>query len=139
MTNAEKEFMEQKFNTANAACAETVKKNACIIQLEVLRKAKFWATWAKVNGYSHLVKKSHRFVAVLKLQYGGKGELCFSVSNPTQPEIAVLDVLKMAIAGWTPIPDSNTINTFPEYSKACTARFKELKKVLDVFVKTMEQ
>ena len=138
MTNAEKELMERQFAKANAACAETVKKNACVIQLEVLPKAKFWTTWAKVNGYSHLVKKSHRFVAVLKLRYGGKGEVCFSVSNPEHPEIAVLDVLKMAIAGWTPTPDYNTINTFPEYSRACKARFKELKKVLDDFVKAME-
>lgn len=139
MTNVEKEFMERQFAKANAACAETVKKNSCIIQFEVLPKTKFWTIWAKINGYSSLVRKTHRFVAVLKLRYGGTGEVCYSVSNSTQPEIAALDVLKMAISGWAPIPDSHSIKAFPEYGRACKDRFKELKKCLDTFVKAMER
>ena len=123
----------------NKACAETVKKNPCIIQFEVLPRDKFWNIWAKINGYSRMVKKTHRFVAVLKLRYGGTGELCFSVSNREQPEIAALDVLKTALAGWTPEPDSDSLNDFKEYSRACKARFKELKKCLDNFVNAMER
>lgn len=138
MTKSEKELMDRQFAKANAACAATVKKNKCVKQLEVLTKTKFWATWAKVNGYSHLVKKTHRFVAVLKLQFGGRGEMCFSVSNPEQPEIAVLDVIKTAMAGWTPVPCSSNLDVFKDYAKSATANHKSVKKVLDNFVKAME-
>lgn len=138
MTKSEKEFMDRQFVKANAACAATVKKNPCVKQLEVLPKAKFWATWAKVNGYSHLVKKTHRFVAVMKLQFEGKGEICYSVSNSEQPEIAVLDVIKMAIAGWSPEPGSNNFDAFQEHAKLAKTRFKAIKKVLDNYVKAME-
>lgn len=138
MTKAEKEFMDRQFAKANAACSATVKKNKCVKQLEVLTKAKFWATWAKVNGYSHLVKKTHRFVAVLKLQFGGRGEMCFSVSNPGQPETAVLDVIKTAMAGWTPVPCSSNLDVFKDYAKTAQANFKAVKKVLDTYVKAME-
>ena len=116
----------------------TVKKNKCVKQLEVLTKAKFWPSWASTNGYSHLVKKTHRFVAVLKLQFNGRGEMCFSVSNPDQPEIAVLDVIKMAMAGWTPVPCSSNLDVFKDYAKTAKANFKAVKKVLDDYVKAME-
>jgi len=138
MTKSEKEFMDRQFAKANAACAATVKKNQCVKQLEVLTKAKFWPTWASTNGYSHLVKKTHRFVAVLKLQFLGRGEMCFSVSNPDQPEIAVLDVIKMAMAGWTPVPCSSNLDVFKDYAKTAKANFKAVKKVLDDYVKAME-
>lgn len=139
MTKSEKEFMERQFVKANAACAATVKKNKCVKQLEVLTKAKFWATWAKVNGYSHLVKKTHRFVAVLKLQFEGSGEMCYSVSNPDQPEIAVVDVINTAIAGWSPVPGSSNLDVFKEYAKVRKhGRFKTVKKILDDYVKAME-
>lgn len=138
MTKSEKEFMDRQFVKANAACAATVKKNKCVKQLEVLTKAKFWPTWGSVNGYSHLVKKTHRFVAVLKLQFDGEGEMCYSVSNPEQPEIAVLDVIKTAIAGWTPVPGSN-LDVIKEYAKVISrGRYKSIKKVLDNYVKAME-
>lgn len=139
MTKSEKEFMDRQFVKANAACAATVKKNKCVKQLEVLTKAKFWPTWASTNGYSHLVKKTHRFVAVLELAFGkGQGTMCFSVSNPEQPEIAALDVLKTAIAGWTPVPDSDTIKVFPEYAKVALDHFKDITNVISVFAEAME-
>ena len=119
------------------ACETVAKKNACVKELTVLKRDKFWNTWAKVNGYSHLVKKSHRFVAVLRLSFGG-GDLCYSVSNPGQPEVAVLDVIKMAIAGWTPTPDSKLIETFPEYGHVAKTNFKKIKRLMDAFVKAME-
>ena len=138
MTKFEKEYMDKQFAKAVKACEKVAKKNAWVKELTVLTKAKFWPTWASVNGYSHLVKKTHRFVAVLKLQFDGQGEMCYSVSNPEQPEIAVIDVIKMALIGWTPIPDSQTISTFPKYGSVAKANFKKVKRLMDAFVKAME-
>jgi hypothetical protein len=138
MTNTEKEFMEKQFNKAVKACETVAKKNACVKELTVLKKDKFWKTWAQVNGYSHLVKKTHRFVAVLRLNFGNGGDLCYSVSNPEQPEIAVLDVIKMAIVGWTPTPDGQTISTFSKYGSVAQKNFKKAKSLMDAFVKAME-
>ena len=142
MTNTEKEFMERQFARAVKACETVAKKNACVKELTVLKRDKFWSTWAKVNGYSSLVKKTHRFVAVLRLTFGlnsgNGGDLYYSVSNPDQPEIAVLDVIKMAIAGWTPTPDSKLIDTFPEYGHVAKTNFKKVKRLMDAFVKAME-
>ena len=108
-------------------------------QFDVLKKDKFWATWARVNGYSHLVKKTHRFVAVLELAFGkGHGTMFYSVSNREQPEIAVLDVLKTALAGWTPEPNGHTIKAFPEYAKVTREHFKDVSNVIDAFAEAME-
>lgn len=75
---------------------------------------------------------------MLKLQFDGEGEMCYSVSNPEQPEIAVLDVIKTAIAGWTPVPGSN-LDVIKEYAKVISrGRYKSIKKVLDNYVKAME-
>lgn len=138
MTKIEKEYMEKQFAKAVKACEMVAKKNACVKELTVLKKDKFWNTWAKVNGYSSLVKKTHRFVAVLRLNFDNGGELCYSVSNSKQPEIAVLDVIKMAIVGWTPIPDSQTIGTFSKYGSVAKKNFKKVKRLMDAFVKAME-
>lgn len=138
MTPIEKEYMEKQFAKAVKACEKVAKRHACVKELTVLKKDKFWATWAKVNGYSSLVKKTHRFVAVLRLNFSNGGDLCYSVSNSEQPEIAVLDVIKTAIAGWTPIPDSRTIGTFPKYSSVAKKNFAKIKRLLDAFVKAME-
>lgn len=142
MNKIEKEYMEKQFVKAVKACETVAKKNACVKELTVLKRDKFWSTWAKVNGYSSLVKKTHRFVAVLRLTFGltlgNGGELCYSVSNAEQPEIAVLDVIKMAIAGWTPTPDSKLIETFPEYGHVAKTNFKKVKRLMDSFVKAME-
>lgn len=142
MTKAEQEkiaFREQQFAKTTAACETVRGKFPFVKKFDVLKKDKFWATWAKVNGYSHLVKKTHRFVAVLELAFGeGPGSMCFSVSNPEQPEIAALDVLKTALAGWTPVPDSNTIKTFPEYAKVTREHFKDVSTVIDAYAEAME-
>jgi len=142
MTKAEQEeivFREQQFAKTNAACEKVRSKFSFVKQFEVLKKYKFWKTWAQVNGYSHLVKKTHRFVAVLKLEFGNNhGTMFYSVSNPEQPEIAALDVLKTALAGWTPIPNSHTIKTFPEYAKVTREHFKDLTQVIDAFAEAME-
>ena len=134
--------MEKQFAKAVKACKTAVKKRPYVKEFTVLKKDKFWDTWAKVNGYSSLVKKTHRFVAVLRLTFGltlgNGGELCYSVSNAEQPEIAVLDVIKMAIAGWTPIPDSKTIGTFSKYGFVAQANFKKVKSLMDAFVKAIE-
>ena len=65
MTKIEKEYMEKQFAKAVKACETVAKKNACVKELTVLKRDKFWSTWAKVNGYSSLVKKivSLRFSA----------------------------------------------------------------------------
>ena len=138
MTKFEKEYMENQFTTTVKACNKVAKKRPYVKEFTVLKKDKFWATWAKVNGYSSLVKKTHRFVAVLRLNFGGFGEICFSVSNREQPEIAALDVLKMAMVGWTPIPDGKTINTFSKYSSVAQAHFKKLKRLMYAFVNAMD-
>jgi hypothetical protein len=138
MTKIEKEFMDKQFAKAVNACETVAKKRPYVKELTVLKKTKFWATWAKVNGYSHLVKKTHRFVAVLRLNFGNGGDLCYSVSNPEQPEIAVLDVIKMALVGWTPIPDGQTISTFSKYGSVAQKNFKKAKSLMDAFVKAME-
>ena len=142
MANTEKEFMERQFARAVKACETVMKKRPYVKEFTVLKKDKFWATWAKVNGYSSLVKKTHRFVAVLRLTFGlnsgNGGDLYYSVSNPDQPEIAVLDVIKMAIAGWTPTPDSKLIDTFPEYGHVAKTNFRKVKRLMDAFVKAME-
>lgn len=142
MTKAEQEqiaFREQQFTKTNAACEKVRGKFPFVKKFEVLKKDKFWKTWAQVNGYSHLVKKTHRFVAVLELAFGkGHGTMCFSVSNPEQPEIAALDVLKTAIAGWTPVPDSDTIKVFPEYAKVALDHFKDITNVISAFAEAME-
>ena len=138
MTKFEKECMDKQFDKAVKACEKVTKKHACVKELTVLKKDKFWATWAKVNGYSSLVKKTHRFVAVLRLNFSNGGDLCYSVSNSEQPEIAVLDVIKTAIAGWTPAPDSQTIKTFPKYGSVAKQNFKKVKSLMDAFVKAME-
>lgn len=138
MTQIEKEYMEKQFAKAVKACETVAKKRPYVREFTVLEKNKFWATWAKVNGYSHLVKKSHRFVAVLRLDFGDNGDLCFSVSNREQPEIAALDVLKMAMAGWTPVPGSSNIGTLSKYGSVTQAHFKKVKGLMDAFVKAME-
>ena len=142
MTKAEQDqivFREQQFTKTNAACEKVRGKFPFVKKFEVLKKDKFWKTWAQVNGYSHLVKKTHRFVAVLELAFGkGHGTMCFSVSNPEQPEIAALDVLKTAIAGWTPVPDSDTIKVFPEYAKVALDHFKDITNVISAFAEAME-
>ena len=142
MTKAEQDqiaFGEQQFTKTNAACEKVRGKFPFVRKFEVLKKDKFWKTWAQVNGYSHLVKKTHRFVAVLELAFGkGHGTMCFSVSNPEQPEIAALDVLKTAIAGWTPVPDSDTIKVFPEYAKVALDHFKDITNVISAFAEAME-
>lgn len=138
MTKFEKEYMENQFAKTVKACDTVAKKRPYVKEFTVLKKDKFWATWAKVNGYSHLVKKSHRFVAVLRLNFGGLGYICFSVSNREQPEIAVLDVIKMAMVGWTPIPDGQTISTFSNYSSVAKTHFKKVKRLMDAFVKAMD-
>ena len=142
MTKAEQDqivFREQRFTKTNAACEKVRGKFPFVKKFEVLKKDKFWKTWAQVNGYSHLVKKTHRFVAVLELAFGkGHGTMCFSVSNPEQPEIAALDVLKTAIAGWTPVPDSDTIKVFPEYAKVALDHFKDITNVISAFAEAME-
>ena len=138
MTKFEKEYMETQFAKTVKACDTVAKKRPYVKEFTVLKKGKFWATWAKVNGYSHLVKKSHRFVAVIRLNFGGCGDICYSVSNGEQPEIAALDVLKMAIAGWSPIPDGQTISTFSKYGSVAQAHFKKLKRLMDAFVKAMD-
>ena len=142
MTKAEQEkivYREKQFAKTITACETVRGKFRFVKKFDVLKKDKFWATWAKVNGYSHLVKKTHRFVAVLELAFGkGHGTMCYSVSNPEQPEIAALDVLKTALAGWTPVPDSHTIKTFPEYAKVTREHFKDVSNVIDAFVEAME-
>lgn len=142
MTKAEQEkiaFREQQFAKTVAACEKVRGKFPFVKQFDVLKKDKFWATWARVNGYSHLVKKTHRFVAVLELAFGkGHGTMFYSVSNREQPEIAVLDVLKTALAGWTPEPNSRTIKVFPEYSKVTREHFKDVSNVIDAFAEAME-
>ena len=138
MTKVEKKYMETQFDKAVKSCDTVAKKRPYVKEFTVLKKDKFWATWAKVNGYSSLVKKTHRFVAVLRLNFGGYGDICFSVSNREEPEIAALDVLKMAMAGWTPIPDGQTINTFSKYGSVAQAHFKKVKRLMDAFVKAME-
>ena len=142
MTKAEQDqivFREQQFTKTNAACEKVRGKFPFVRKFEVLKKDKFWKTWAQVNGYSHLVKKTHRFVAVLELAFGkGHGTMFYSVSNPEQPEIAALDVLKTALAGWTPEPNSHTIKTFPEYAKVTREHFKDVSNVIDAFAEAME-
>ena len=138
MTKIEKEYMEKQFAKAVKACETVAKKNACVKELTVLKRDKFWSTWDKVNGHSSLVRKTHRFVAVLRLTFGNGGELCYSASNSGQPEIAVLDVIKMAIVGWTPTPDSKLIDTFIEYGHVAKTNFKKVKRIMDAFVKAME-
>ena len=142
MTKAEQDqiaYREQQFAKTNAACEKVRGTFPFVRKFEVLKKDKFWKTWAQVNGYSHLVKKTHRFVAVLELAFGkGQGTMCFSVSNPEQPEIAALDVLKTAIAGWTPVPDSDTIKVFPEYAKVALDHFKDITNVISAFAEAME-
>lgn len=115
MNKNEKEYMDKQFAKTVKACDAVAKKRPYVKEFAVLKKDKFWATWAKVNGYSSLVKKTHRFVAVLRLNFGGHGDICFSVSNREQPEIAALDVLKVA-----------------------KAHFKKFKGLMDAFVKEME-
>ena len=137
MTPIEKEYMENQFAKAVKACKTAVKKRPYVKEFTVLKKDKFWATWAKANGYSRLVKKTHRFVAVLRLNFGGLGDICFSVSNREQPEIAALDVLKMAIAGWTPTPDGQTISTFSKYGSVAKEHFKKVKSLMDAFAKAV--
>lgn len=138
MTKFEKEYMEKQFAKAVKACEKVAKKNSCVKELTVLKKDKFWATWAKVNGYSSLVKKTHRFVAVLRLNFDNGGDLCYSVSNQEQPEIAALDVLKMAMVGWTPVPDSSNIGVLSKYGSVAQKNFKKVKRLMDAFVKAME-
>ena len=142
MTKAEQEkiaFREQQFTKTNAACEKVRGKFPFVKKFDVLKKDKFWKTWAKANGYSHLVKKTHRFVAVLELAFGkGHGTMFYSVSNPEQPEIAALDVLKTALAGWTPVPNNHTIKTFPEYAKVTREHFKDVSNVIDAFAEAME-
>lgn len=142
MTKAEQEkiaFREKQFAKTIAACETVRNKFPFVKQFDVLKKDKFWATWARVNGYSHLVKKTHRFVAVLQLAFGkGHGTMFYSVSNPEQPEIAALDVLKTALAGWTPEPNSHTIKVFPEYAKVTREHFKDVSNVIDAYAEAME-
>lgn len=138
MTPIEKEYMEKQFTKAVKACKTAAKKRPYVKEFTVLKKDKFWATWAKVNGYSSLVKKTHRFVAVLRLNFGGLGDICFSVSNKEQPEIAALDVLKVAMVGWTPEPGSSNIGVLSNYGSVAKAHFKKTKSLLDSFVKAME-
>ena len=138
MTKIEKEYMEKQFAKAVKACEAVAKKRPYVEEFTVLKKDKFWSTWAKVNGYSSLVKKTHRFVAVLRLNFGGHGDICFSVSNREQPEIAALDVLKVAMAGWTPEPGSSSIGVLSNYGSAAKAHFKKFKGLMDAFVKEME-
>ena len=142
MAKAEQEniaFREQQFTKTVAACEKVRGKFPFVKKFDVLKKGKFWKTWAQVNGYSHLVKKTHRFVAVLELAFGKTpGTMCFSVSNREQPEIAARDVLKTALAGWTPVPDSNTINVFAKYAKVTMEHFKDVSNVIDAFAEAME-
>ena len=59
MTKAEQEkiaFREQQFAKTTAACETVRGKFPFVKKFDVLKKDKFWATWAKVNGYSHLVR-----------------------------------------------------------------------------------
>lgn len=139
MTKSEKELMDRQFAKTTAACEKVRNKFPFVKQFDVLKKDKFWATWARVNGYSHLVKKTHRFVAVLELDFGKEHcTMFYSVSNPEQPEIAALDVLKTALAGWTPEPNSHTIKVFPEYAKVTREHFKDVSSVIDAFAEAME-
>ena len=138
MTESEKEYMERQFAKTAGACREAAARNGCVVEFDVLPKKKFWDTWAKVNGYSRLVKRSHRFVAVLRLSFGG-GDLCYSVSNPGQPEIAALDVLRVAIAGWTPDSTGETLDRFAAEGKKARAHVKQVKRVMDDFVAEMEK
>ncbi len=138
MTKSEKEYMDKQFVKAVKACEAVAKKRTYVKEFTVLKRDKFWATWAKVNGYSHLVKKTHRFVAVLRLNFGGYGDICFSVSNREQPEIAALDVLKVAMVGWTPEPGSSNIGVLSNYGSVAKAHFKKVKSLMDAFVKAME-
>ena len=131
MTKFEKEYMESQFNQAVHACEVAAKKNKWVVELNVMKKDKFWNTWAKVNGYSDLVKKSHRFVAVLRMSVKGLGELCYSMSNKDDPENAVCNVLHTAIAGWRP---KNDVDAFVRYSKASAKNRKKLIKCLNDFV-----
>lgn len=140
MNKIEKEYMEKQFVKAVKACEATMKKCKCIKEFTVMRKDKFWATWAKVNGYSQYTRKTHRFVAVLRLSFGiavGKGSLYYTMSNNEAPEIAALDVLKLALAGWNP-DDVAICETFPNYKKAAKANAKSLSRAIDTFVKAME-
>ena len=138
MNKNEKEYMDKQFSKTVKACDAVAKKRPYVKEFAVLKKDKFWATWAKVNGYSSLVKKTHRFVAVLRLNFGGHGDICFSVSNREQPEIAALDVLKVAMAGWTPEPGSSSIGVLSNYGSVAKSHFKKFKGLMDAFVKEME-
>ena len=138
MTPFEKEYVEKQFAKAVKACEAVAKKRPYVKEFTVLKKDKFWATWAKANGYSSLVKKTHRFVAVLRLNFGGLGDICFSVSNREQPEIAALDVLKMAMVGWTTVPGSSDIGVFSNYCHVAKKNYKKIKRLMDTFVKAME-
>lgn len=138
MTPIEKEYMEKQFAKAVKACEAVAKKRPYVKEFTVLKKDKFWATWAKANGYSSLVKKTHRFVAVLRLNFGGLGDICFSVSNREQPEIAALDVIKVAMVGWTQEPGSSNIGVLSNYGSVAKSHFKKVKSLMDAFVKAME-
>ena len=138
MNKNEKEYMDKQFAKTVKACDAVAKKNPYVKEFAVLKKDKFWSTWAKVNGYSSLVKKTHRFVAVLLLNFGGHGDICFSVSNRERPEIAARDVLNVAMAGWTPEPGSSNIVVLSNYGSVAKAHFKQFKSLMDAFVKAME-
>ena len=138
MNKNEKEYMDKQLAKTVKACDAVAKKRPYVKEFAVLKKDKFWATWAKVNGYSSLVKKTHRFVAVLRLNFGGHGDICFSVSNREQPEIAARDVLNVAMAGWTPEPGSSNIGALSNYGSVAKAHFKQFKSLMDAFVKAME-
>ena len=138
MNKNEKEYMDKQFAKTVKACDAVAKKRPYVKEFAVLKKDKFWSTWAKVNGYSSLVKKTHRFVAVLRLNFGGHGDICFSVSNREQPEIAARDVLNVAMAGWTPEPGSSNIGALSNYGSVAKAHFKQFKGLMDAFVKAME-
>lgn len=94
MTGFDKKYTDTQFERASKACSAVCAAHKEILELRVMRNAEFWNKWSKANGFSMACKKSHRFFAVFRVKSGKGGELCYSMSNRDEPEIAVLDVLK---------------------------------------------
>lgn len=139
MTKAAIQLQRQMLAKTNEACEHARQKNNKMVkEFRVIPKTEFWKMWAPKLGFSKLVKKSHKFVAVLRLSIGGAGERCYSVSNAKQPEIAALKVLQMAMSGWTPVPDSDTIKQASHYAKIAPTVFKLIKKVFDCYNRAID-
>ena len=99
MTETEKKMIAERWAKAVMACGKAIKHSHNVIDFRVMNRKEF-GTWKQSNPSScvggwPMVKKSHKFIGILKVRYLS-GALTYAVSN-NQPDLAGSSVIKHAM------------------------------------------